>query len=186
MSTFSDPPGSASILIQLLLCIACSFLFGLYLGKTVATSCPRTICESLPLPESLVTNAPQKMPMVDRSNYGSTAFACNTQRAFETLTRLHMKRIELDEHRVRGDANLAREGTIARKATAADAAENAFRDCMNVMMPELLNDWDEKSRKKEINIKRRWDEKKEEEIGGISFKDFEQTAAEMDTTISAD
>jgi len=185
MITSSDPPGSA-VFMQLLLCIACSFLFGMYFGKTTEY-CPRTICENSPQPDNLVTYDPQKMPLVsDLSNFGTAPFACNTQRAFETLTRLHTKRIKLDEHRLGGDANLAREGTIARKATAADAAENAFRDCMNVMMPELLNDWDEKSRKKEINIKRRWDEKKEEEIGGISFKDFEQTAAEMDTTISAD
>jgi len=180
-----DPPSSA-VVMQLLLCIACSFLFGVYFGKTIADS-PRTICENSLLPESLDTYESQKMSIdSDFSNYGSAAFACNTQRAFETLTRLHMKRIKLDEHRVRGDANLAREGTISRKATAADAAENAFRDCMNVMMPELLNDWDEKSRTKQLNIRKQWDEQKEEKnTEGITFKEFELTAAEIENSISA-
>ena len=176
-----DLPGS-TISLQLLLCGACSFLLGMYFGKTII-NCPITFCENLSTPENPVSSDPQ-MPIVsDLTNYGSQAFACNTQRAFETLTTLHTRRIKLDDHRVRGDANLAREGTFARKATAADAAENAFRDCMNVMMPELLNDWDEKSGKKQIQFRKPWDEKKEQKIGGISFKDFEQTAAEMENAI---
>ena len=102
-------------------------------------------------------------------------YSCNTLKAFEELTLLHERAKDLEEHRRRGEANLARKGTVERKATAALAAENSFRKCVGTMMPELLTEWENKVRKGDLSS-RGWNDAKEERIGGITFSTLEETA----------
>ncbi|CAL6335073.1 unnamed protein product [Bathycoccus prasinos] len=79
-------------------------------------------------------------------------FSCNAVKAFEELTLLHRRRKELEDRNRKGEANLARKATVARKFTAASAAEGAFRKCTNTMMPELLSLWDAKLERGELDI----------------------------------
>lgn len=160
---------------------ACSFLIGLYLGTRIE-SYSKPTCETL---ESLARTEqkPKTAPIPttdDITTLSSKEFACNTRLAFDHLSKLHARRIDLDEHRKRGDANLARIGTINRKATAASAAEGAFRGCLSMMIPELLELWDDKKRKGGIKM-RQWDNEKEKEIDGITFEVLEQTASKLES-----
>lgn len=102
-------------------------------------------------------------------------FSCNAVKAFEELTLLHRKRKELEDRNRKGEANLARKATVARKFTAASAAEGAFRKCTNSMMPELLSLWDAKLERGELDI-HGWNDSKENQIGGITFATLEATA----------
>ena len=108
-----------------------------------------------------------------------TPYSCNAQKVFEELTSLHKQARDLESRRNRGEANLSRQGTISRKAAAARAAENAFRKCTGAMMPELLQLWDDKSRKGEMNYQS-WNDKKEAKIDGITFALLEETADTLD------
>jgi len=102
-------------------------------------------------------------------------YACNPLNAFEELTLLHKKAKNLVDHRRRGEANLARQGTVERKATAAIAAENVFRKCVGVMMPELLTEWEDKLKRGDLTA-RGWNDLKEKRIDGITFSTLEETA----------
>ena len=73
-------------------------------------------------------------------------YACNTLAAFEELTVLHARSLELDKWKVKGEANRARTATIERKAGNAHAAESAFRSCVQKLIPELLNEWENQSK----------------------------------------
>ncbi|CAL6325912.1 unnamed protein product [Bathycoccus prasinos] len=81
-----------------------------------------------------------------------------------------------------GDANRARIQTIDRKASAAEAAELAFRSCIGVMMPELLELWDDKNKRNQMHSKL-WDDSKEEAIAGVTFDVLKRTAEELDQTV---
>ena len=164
---------------------ACSFMIGLYLGTRIESYSRPTneILQSLTNSEktSETSMTGDIFPRSDELfTLSGARFACNSRLAFDHLSKLHARRIDLDEHRKRGDANLARIGTINRKATAADAAEDAFRNCLSMMMPELLELWDDKNRKGEINIIRQWDNNKEKEIDGITFDVMQQTASQLE------
>ena len=161
--------------------IALSFILGLYVGKSVEScnEAPSSSYKILNSRETLVDPA----PVADKlSQLSSLKFACNTQIAFEHLSELHIKRISLEEHRQRGDANRARIATIERKAAAAAAAEGAYRSCLNGMMPELLEHWDEQNRKNQIS-KGQWGERDEVSIGGITFDDLQRSAAELENAL---
>ena len=106
-------------------------------------------------------------------------FACNTRKAFEELTSLHRRRKDLEEHNNRGEANLARKATVARKFTAASAGESAFRKCVNTMMPELLSLWDAKLERGELDMNS-WNDSKENQVGWITFATLEETADLLD------
>jgi len=112
----------------------------------------------------------------------SDKFSCNARSAYEELTRLHFRRVNLDEHRKKGDANRARIATIQRKATAADAAEGAFRSCVNLVLPELLTEWDEKLAKKAITSRKTWDDRAEESHHGITLDVLKETADAIEET----
>ena len=165
---------------------ACSFLIGLYLGSKIE-GCSEPTYEILESPEKTEKNSkpslnPEAYPRSDDlTTLSSKEFACNTRLAFNHLSKLHARRIDLAEHRKRGDANLARIGTINRKSTAAEAAEGAFRGCLSMMMPELLELWDDKNRKGEITA-RQWDNEKEKKINGITFEVLEQTASKLESS----
>ncbi len=126
--------------------------------------------------ESLFSSADEELFILSEKK-----FACNAQSAFEELSRLHRKRNKLHEHELRGDANRARSQTIDRKANAAEAAETAFRTCIGVMMPELLEFWDDKKKRNQIHSK--WDDSRENAIDGVTFDTLEQTAEELDRTV---
>jgi len=102
-------------------------------------------------------------------------FSCNSAQAFEELTNLHKLAHSLAEHRKKGEANNARRATIERKATSAQAAENAFRKCVNSMMPEVLQLWDDKFKHGQIRFNA-WDESKERANDGITLQVLEETA----------
>lgn len=162
----------------------CSLLLGLYLGTKIESySKPECKLESFEKSEknSETSKIPEAFPLKDDfTTLSSKEFSCNSRLAFEQLSKLHARRIELDEHRKRGDANRARIGTINRKAIAADAAESAFRGCLSAMMPELLEFWDDKNRKGLISP-RQWDNDEEKKINGITFEVLEQTASQLDS-----
>jgi len=160
------------------------FTFGLYLGEKLASESCRKNSYSVLAPSVNQGRLPEiEEPLVlDKVfSFSEKEFACNAQLAFEELSRLHAKRLNLDAHSKRGDANRDRTATITRKAVAADAAENAFRGCLNRMMPELLKFWDEKNSKGQL--KRHWDEEKERNIVGITFEVMEQSALELEDSI---
>ena len=108
-----------------------------------------------------------------------TQYSCNAQKAFEELTSLHKRARDLESRRNRGEANRSRQGTISRKAAAAEAAENAFRKCTAAMMPELLKLWDDKFRNGELHSQS-WNEASEAKIDGITFALLEETADALD------
>ena len=166
---------------------ACSFLIGLYLGTRIECYPKPTyeLLESLDKDKTDKNSKTSLIPAVyaltdDLTTLSSKEFACNTRLAFDHLSKLHARRINLDEHRKRGDANRARIGTIIRKATAADAAEGAFRGCLSMMMPELLELWDDKNREGKINMKD-WSSEKEKNIDGITRETLEQTASALES-----
>lgn len=98
----------------------------------------------------------ERKPFVEKSNLsdimllGSKEYSCNTIGAFEELTQLHHRRVELDERRAKGEANRARTTSIERKAGSAHVAESTFRMCVQKLIPELLSVWDERVRNKEL------------------------------------
>lgn len=102
-------------------------------------------------------------------------FSCNSAQAYEELTNLHKRAHSLTEHKKNGEANRARIATIERKAVAAQAAENAFRKCVNSMMPEVLQLWDDQFKHGQINFKA-WDDSSEKAIDGITLQVLEETA----------
>ena len=68
--------------------------------------------------------------------------------------------------------------SIERKASSARASETAFRSCMSMMMPELLDYWDNNH---DSHKSKNWNEGKEKHLGGegISFQILEQTAENL-------
>ena len=101
-------------------------------------------------------------------------FACNSQLAFDQLSHLHAKRLKLDDHAKRGDANRDRIATIERKASSARASETAFPQLHGmIMMPELLDYWDNNH---DSHKSKNWNEGKEKHLGGEENK-FPDTGA---------
>jgi len=118
---------------------------------------------------------------LDNSLYSFSAreFACDTRRAYNELTRLHKRKIELRARQEAGEANRARIATINRKADEASAAESSFRSCIEGMIPELLERWDHDSANNKLNYNT-WDESKEKSIEGITMDVLLQTAKEIE------
>ncbi|CAL6334870.1 unnamed protein product [Bathycoccus prasinos] len=109
------------------------------------------------------------------TDIGTESYSCNAARGYEELSRLHQRSIALTRRRDKGEANRDRTATIARKQSNAMAAENAFRGCLNGLMPELLTKWDEDL--KSGRLKRNsWDDRSEKDIGGITYAVLEDTA----------
>lgn len=113
-------------------------------------------------------------------DFSKSQFACNSQAAYEELTRLHFKRIQLETHNKRGDANRDRTSTILRKYQSASSAESSFRSCMNSMIPELLDKWDEDLKGGKVSL-RKWSQSDEVKINGITLQTLEETANAIDS-----
>jgi len=109
------------------------------------------------------------------ASLASKEFSCNSQFAFEELTRLHKRHQQLEAHLKKGEANRDRSAVILRKTGQARAAENAFRECMNSMMPELLSEWDALLESNKINFYA-WDDKNEAEHNGITLEVLNEVA----------
>jgi hypothetical protein len=103
-------------------------------------------------------------------------FSCNTELAYEELTKLHQTSARLKEHVKRGEANRDRTQTIIRKSLGAQKSEQSYRSCLEKMMPELLVVWDDDLKSGKLRKGNKWDDTKEETIGGITFKTLEETA----------
>jgi len=108
----------------------------------------------------------------------SRPFACNARLGLEELSKLHQNRVKLGTRRSKGEANRDRTANIIRKAGKAEAAESAFRTCVQVLMPEVLKFWDERS----IEGKLVFNSKKYENDGGIDIHVLEETADRLDET----
>jgi len=118
----------------------------------------------------------QSFGIEDVFKHSEEAFSCNSRLAFEELTRLHMRSLQLQSRRRQGEANRARTASIIEKAGQATAAEKSFRKCVSDMMPELLADWDKKL---EMNqLKQPWNEDKIP--NSITFEELEKTATLLD------
>lgn len=110
----------------------------------------------------------------------SIAFSCNSRAAYDELTSLYSRRVDLQEHRAKGEANRDRIAVISRKTGQAEAAETAFRSCVGKMMPELLRMWDDDLRKKQLKFRKRKSNKNYDE-DGINFSVLEETADMLDS-----
>ena len=161
--------------MQTFLIATSALVAGLYLGSRLAKSpCPSFQFETLhPLPSDS-----KILSTTEDFSYSTQEYACNARSAYDYLSKLHITRVKLNDHRERGEANRARMGTITRKANAAEASENSFRSCLKIMMPQLLQEWDEKNKGRVVKLAE-WDETKEEKFNGISFHELEELADEM-------
>ena len=110
----------------------------------------------------------------------SIAFSCNTRAAYDELTSLYARRVNLQEHRAKGEANRDRIAVISRKAGQAESSETAFRSCIGKMMPELLWLWDDDLRKNQLRIREKLSNKNYDR-DGINFAVLEETADMLDS-----
>lgn len=180
----NDQSNPYAFLIVSVLC----FLLGLFVSDR-AFSCLKQLpqvpelTESFPEEDSSLTQIDNQVEQDYLDDIVSNKFSCNARSAYEELTRLHFRRVSLDEHRKKGEANRARTATIQRKATAIDAAEGAFRRCLQLVVPDLLTEWEEKLAKKLVTATRIWDEKAEEKHHGITLDVLEETADALDQSV---
>lgn len=140
---------------------------------------PKRNLRHLAISRSLMSSVDKGSELLSLSEHQNS---CNTLKTFEELTHLHKKAKDLKEHNRRGEANSVRRATIARKANAAFAAENAFRTCVGTMMPELLSLWDSKLKNGELNF-REWSDATEKHITGITLATLEETADVLDSSL---
>ena len=63
----------------------------------------------------------------------------------------------------------------------AISAVRSFRSCVGFMMPILLTHWDTQTRSSSPYLD--WDERKEKQIGGITLRELEVTADELNSSV---
>lgn len=179
----SDQYKPYTVLIASVFC----FLLGLFVGDRAPPS------KHLPQAPELTENFQEDLSLTQTGdhlaqdyldNIVSNKFSCNARSAYEELTRLHFRRASLDEHSDKGEANRARLATIQRKANAAGAAEGAFRSCLQLVVPDLLTEWEENLAKKSLTRKSTWDEKAEGSHHGITLDVLKNTADALDESLS--
>jgi len=110
----------------------------------------------------------------------SNAFTCNNRAAYNELTTLYSRRVELERHRARGEANRDRIAVISRKAGEASSAEHAFRSCIAKMAPEVLQLWDDDLKKNRLKIRENLVNKNYDR-DGINLAVLEETADKLDS-----
>lgn len=133
--------------------------------------------------QALDVNVQRKLgnQMFDRlDSLASSAFSCNTRVAYDELTILHARRVELEKHRARGEANRDRVAVISRKAGQAESAETAFRSCVGKMVPELLQLWEDDLRKNQLRVREKLTNNNYDKVG-INLAVLEKTADMFDT-----
>jgi hypothetical protein len=108
------------------------------------------------------------------------AFSCNSHAAYDELTKLYSRRVELEKHRARGEANRDRTAVILRKTGQAEAAEQAFRSCVGKMVPELLKVWDDDMRKNRLRVREKLMNSKYDQ-DGVNLAVLEETADMLDS-----
>ena len=159
-----------------------SFYLGFNTGRKVRNTFSPTLTDRFDGVSSVEKKplSTEPFPLDTLTALSSKEFACNTHVAFDRLSELHSRRLKLEQHFQRGEANRARTATVERKALSARAAETAYRSCVSSMMPELLKFWDEK---KDHQLKQ-WSEKKERATEtGITYELLEQTADEVELSM---
>ncbi len=166
-------PNITAIFVMLI----CSILIGIYIGAELK------MCDQLTLPKI-------KNEVKEDSNDSEVAtqellfslagqeFACDPLRAYEELSRLRKKATDLSLAENK-QANNARNAVVARKSAQAAAAQVAFRTCVDLMMPELLQKWDKDFKEHRVSF-RGWSEKRETDMGGITKETLEETADMLD------
>ena len=170
------------------------FFFGFFLGyaskfatlyKLNSSSCPDNYNYNLETSNSSVlerekTEVSTENKFSEFLGFSKFKFACNSQTAYEELTRLYLKRQQLEEHNSRGEANRDRKATILRKTQQARSAEGSFKLCVKSMLPELLTKWEDDLKKGLLRRNTQWSDRAEEEIGGITLKTLEETTILLD------
>lgn len=173
--------------LNLILCSAFSLLLGIFFSHKTKTCTQLARDDGLSSISQSFTQESTGSVQVSNSDLdeltamASDKFSCNPRSAFERLTRLHKNRVKMDEHRKRGDANRDRIATITRKAIAADAEENSFRNCVKLVLPELLDHWDLKAAKGQLSVG--WDEDSENKNAGITVAELEAAADELEGSL---
>lgn len=110
----------------------------------------------------------------------SKEFSCNFVGALEELAKLHTRRVALEKHSNRGEANRVRIANMERKLGQARSAESAMRKCVKTTVPELLADWDERL-KKNPKYGSRWNAENSELLSyGLTIQELEKAAAALD------
>ena len=111
----------------------------------------------------------------------SKPFSCDARGAFDELTSLYKHRIDLQARHKRGEANRARTATITRKTQQAEAAEGAFRICVQKMVPELLGIWDDMLKKNQLDLR---NSNKFYDKDGITMEVLKKTADMLESVES--
>ena len=148
---------------------------GFLLGKKSSVSFPYSGSEE----HNIMNHSPDILKDNTDLISASQSFSCNTRRVLDELTRLHSISNMLEARRKRGEANIARTATIARKTGQAQAAEASFRRCVGDMMPELLERWESDLRSNKLKFSE-WDEFAEKQVDGITFEVLRETAEELE------
>ena len=163
-----------NFLILIAFCLF-SFAGGTWFGKQSQLSSKNTL-----LTEKHTAREGEDSTFLDGSIYSFSGekFACDTDRAYHQLTRLHQRSLGLARKKS-GQSNRARTETIIRKSGQAASAEKAFRVCLSDMMPELLARWDYDKENNSLN-QNSWDNSKEEGINGITKSVLIETAEDLE------
>lgn len=177
-SRLTSNPYSCSILITL------SILLGHFGTKLFQNSCFIPENTNFVYEHANTEQKRQVSPTVSEVNSkflgtSELQYSCNAQGALEKLTNLHDHSVRLSGRKQRGEANRVRQATISRKAVAAGSAEQAFRECVGIMMPETLKFWDESKSKGQLDSLS-WSDASEKKISGITMEVLENTADSLE------
>ena len=163
----------------LILTVFCLFSFagGIWFGKQSQLSSKNTLPTET---HKIAREDSKESTFLDSSIYSFSGekYACDTDRAYHQLTRLHQRNLDLATKKT-SQSNRARTETIIRKSGQAAAAESAFRLCLRDMMPELLAHWDHDKDKNSLK-QNSWDDSNEESIDGITKSVLIETAEALE------
>jgi len=154
-----------------------SFFIGLYIGDARKVREEKIVSKNKETSNFSETHDAVPSLMGSINSFAAQKFACDPGRAYEELSRLQERSTVMDILKTK-QANRARTATMTRKASEARAAKGAFRSCVSLMMPELLTQWD--SDFKEQKIHKKWSDRNEIEMDGITKEVLEKTAEILD------
>jgi hypothetical protein len=175
-----DPVG----IVKYLICIGIGVYLSYSLGYTAPKKCVRDEIEDTQV--TITTRGMEKVASL-ASNFEeglqdimSQPFACNVRASLEQLSKLHLRRVNLEKRRERGEANLDRTANIIRKTGQAEASEASFRKCLQTTIPEALKVWDERAKHNIFGF----DATKYEGFGNIDIEVLENTADMLDESFT--
>ena len=164
--------------VQFLFCIGVAFYSGHSLGKSRGDSCAHDDVEKVvnrgnglsytSAGKGTGSVNPDEIDELMKRPYG-----CNIRSVYEELSRLHQKRVRLQQEESKGQANRDRTAVIASKTARAEAAESSLRKCIEVMVPEVLSLWDEREKIGHMHVTKK-------SFSGIDMRVLEETADMLD------